>query len=554
MADIINRYELRGTDRTKLAVNSATRGFRRLDRVVRSVGAGIAAFAVGRFISDAIKAADSVNKLSDRLNVSVSGFSALSFAAEQSGVNVRTLSLGLQRLQRRVSEAAIGTGEAKDALFELGVSAERLNQLRPDEQIEVIAKAFESVTTEADRTRLAFKLFDSEGVSFLQFLRLGQDGLNSLKQEAKDLGVVLDEETAQSATEAVDAIGRIRAQSTAFANELITVLAPAITSAFSGGTRVIKQFEKAGIEAAINVARISVKFNRLFGDDKSLKEAELRFVFLRDRVIEIRKEIERLENGGGVGAAVSGLDASQFLDDSLKGRAAASGSSVSTTAAKAEAEALRIRNQLIAEGEALYQSTLTPIQQVANQFARLEELRAANAISEAKYQAVLQATTEQYQELTKKTDEAAKQQNKILNTVEQKAEEVASGIVSVFTDANKSIKDTLADIGASIANSLFKEFVTGEISGFLSGLFSRRATGGTARKDQPLIVGDGGQPEVFVPNTAGQIMPSVGGQNVTININAIDTQTGTEFLLRNKNAVAGIVRQQAIRQGNRPGF
>jgi len=555
MADIINRYELRGTDKTKKAVNSATRGFRKLDNVVKSVGAGIAAFTIGRFIGESIKAIDQVNKLSDRLNVSVRDFSRLSFAAEQTGVNVRTLSLGLQRLQRRVSEAAQGTGEAQGALRELGIDAEKLNRLRPEQQFQVLAAAFESVANQSDRTRLAFKLFDSEGVALLQTLGLGEEGIRRLKAEADALGITLDQNTADAASEAADAVNRLRAQSRALAVQFVKTFGPAISTSLTKLTQLFKQFEIAGTELAVSFARIAVKFNRLFGNDKNLKEAELRFVLLKDRVFELRKEIEALAAGGGTnfGALTESIKAGEFFDLSLKGKTGKSGEET----ARKEAEALAKRNALIAEGEQLYRQTLTPIQEVANRFARLEQLREANVITEEKYLAVLQATSEEYQKLASGTDEAVEKQKTLLDTLKDKSNDVANGIVQVFSDAEKSIGDILTSIGQDIAQSLFARFVTSQLASgigdFLEGQFGR-ATGGPVKSGQAVTVGEQG-PETFVPNVAGQVVPSAsGGGDVAINIYAIDTQTGTEFLIRNKNTIKGIIAQANTRAGNRPGF
>ena len=83
--------------------------------------------------------------------------------------------------------------------------------------------------------------------------------------------------------------------------------------------------------------------------------------------------------------------------------------------------------------------------------------------------------------------------------------------------------------------------------GFFSGLF--RADGGDVSSNQPYIVGERGA-ELFVPKTAGTIIPNnslastMGSQpqvvyNGTViqNMNAIDTQSGVQFLAKNKSAI-----------------
>ena len=134
--------------------------------------AGVAAVALTAVAVAAIKSADQIGKLVDRLGATTEAFSELKFVAERSGIAFNTLTMGLQRMQRRVAEAAAGFGEAKDALYELGLDAVALNKIPLDKQFEVVADAMSKVANEADRTRLTMKLFESEGVA----LRSGAHG------------------------------------------------------------------------------------------------------------------------------------------------------------------------------------------------------------------------------------------------------------------------------------------------------------------------------------------------------------------------------------------
>ncbi|CAB4165327.1 Bacteriophage lambda, GpH, tail tape measure, C-terminal [uncultured Caudovirales phage] len=81
------------------------------------------------------------------------------------------------------------------------------------------------------------------------------------------------------------------------------------------------------------------------------------------------------------------------------------------------------------------------------------------------------------------------------------------------------------------------------------GSFLGFANGGEPPVNKPSIVGERG-PELFVPKTAGMIVPnnqlaSMGGGGQTVNyngpyiasMNAIDTQSGVQFLAKNKQAV-----------------
>ena len=143
-----------------------------------SVGVAAAAFGMAKaaaslhaFTAEMAVAGDRAAKLSFRLGLTVEGLSELEYIAESGGVPVNQMAMAMQRMTRRMSEAAQGTGEAKDAIKELGINAMELTLLSPDQQFYQIATALQAVTGQSDKLRLAFKLFDSEGVSVLQTLK-----------------------------------------------------------------------------------------------------------------------------------------------------------------------------------------------------------------------------------------------------------------------------------------------------------------------------------------------------------------------------------------------
>lgn len=184
------------------------------------------AAGLGVLVSRAVEGQAALFDLSNRLGASTEELSRLQYAAEQSGVSVQTLNLGLQRQVRRIAEAAKGQGEAVKALDELNLSAERLNQLSPDQQFKVLAESISQVENPADRVRLAMKLFDSEGVALIQTMTEGAEGLQKYAEEADALGVTVSQLAAADAKAASDAFTRIGASVEGVGNALAVQLAP----------------------------------------------------------------------------------------------------------------------------------------------------------------------------------------------------------------------------------------------------------------------------------------------------------------------------------------
>lgn len=203
----------------KRANRIAERNARKMERAFQSAARGIkiavgavATGAVAVLGKKAVDTADKVGKLSQRLGMTTNSLSELQFVAERSGVRVEQLNMGLQRMTRRVSEAAQGTGEAKDAIKELGLDAQRLASMSPDQQFEAIAEALSNVSDQSDKVRLAFKLFDSEGVGLLQAMENGAEGIRELREEARRLGASIGPEMAQNAAQFNDMVSNLKAQ------------------------------------------------------------------------------------------------------------------------------------------------------------------------------------------------------------------------------------------------------------------------------------------------------------------------------------------------------
>lgn len=230
------------TARARKNINEFRKDVRsvRQDTGVASLGLKEVAFRLAKLAPLAIAARlalrgiseiDELAKTSDKLGIATDRLAGLRLAAEDTGAGVRTLDMGLQRMVRRVSEAGIGIGEARGALKELGLDAEELAALAPDEQFERIAEAMERVPTQADKVRLAFKLFDSEGVALVNTLKLGVEGLDQAHESARRLGLAIDRETAAKAEAAQQSLDHMKASVGGLAAELGTTLGPAI-----GGT------------------------------------------------------------------------------------------------------------------------------------------------------------------------------------------------------------------------------------------------------------------------------------------------------------------------------
>lgn len=198
--------DTRGLD---TAINKAKRAMKAFTVVAGAAGA--AAVTVG---INALKSADNIGKTADKLGVLTSELQELRFAANQAGVAQTTLDMAVQRFTRRSAEAVKGTGEAKDALKQMNIQlVNSQGQIRPTgELLRDVADALKGTESRAERLRLAFKLFDSEGVAMVNMLDDGAAGLDAMSKRAQDLGLVMEDDLIRKAEEAqsqLDTLGQI---------------------------------------------------------------------------------------------------------------------------------------------------------------------------------------------------------------------------------------------------------------------------------------------------------------------------------------------------------
>lgn len=182
-------------DRTKKAFQSVTRGLNVVKKALFNFKVGIAAAVgaagLGLLVKQSLESIDALGKTASKLGIATAELQKLRFASQLAGVETRTVDMAVQRFTRRLAEAANGTGEAKDALKELGIDAASLSRQPLEKQMLALAAAFEKVEGSGDRVRLAFKLFDSEGVAFVNTLQAGEKALKSTFDEVDDLGIIL---------------------------------------------------------------------------------------------------------------------------------------------------------------------------------------------------------------------------------------------------------------------------------------------------------------------------------------------------------------------------
>jgi hypothetical protein len=193
-----------------------------------------------RSVSNAVQeAADQAGQavdLSARLGISASAVQELGYAASQSGSDLEELSQGLTGLSNKVDAAKKGSKDAAASLRAVGVSLVDVRSGRQslDGTLGQIAEAFAKMPDGAKKSALAVDVFGKAGVKLIPLLNEGSDGIDALRNKARDLGIVIDDEAAKSLEGFGDDTDTLKQQLTGLRNQAIVAILPALQSMVSG--------------------------------------------------------------------------------------------------------------------------------------------------------------------------------------------------------------------------------------------------------------------------------------------------------------------------------
>jgi hypothetical protein len=201
--------------RIETAGERASGGLKGLGRQAELLRAGI------RTLGGALAGVATVGGLTALVDRSISATNAIGKTADTIGVGVEALqepALRGEGFRRRTADprhgaaalhppggrggAGHGRGEGR-ARSDGDRASDQSGNLRSSEDLLAdVADAFARIEDPAERVRLPFKLFDSEGVALVNLLRGGSGALEEMRERAREFGIGLDEALVRDAERA----------------------------------------------------------------------------------------------------------------------------------------------------------------------------------------------------------------------------------------------------------------------------------------------------------------------------------------------------------------
>lgn len=216
--------------KTKKAMKSAAGALLNL-KTAFAATAGVA--GIGLLVTKSLQAIDKIGKLSTIFGISTKELGALSLAAKIGGSSLGTVLKASRNLSRQMVDFSAGTGEAKDAMALLGITAEDINGKfsSSSDLLAFMVGKVNDVTNATERMSIAQDLFGGRAAEVLAVLGGGQAQLEAYRREAELLGISMSTELVQGVESANDSMTRLSAMFGGFTNQVVAALAPAMDEA-----------------------------------------------------------------------------------------------------------------------------------------------------------------------------------------------------------------------------------------------------------------------------------------------------------------------------------
>lgn len=192
------------------------------------IGAGAAVFGLAKSTADY---GDKIQDTAMAVGITTEELQTMGHAAQLSGASLEEVGDSMRFLARSLLAAQEGTGAQADAFKQLGVRAvDSRGKIRNSTEVfNELSDVFAKMPAGAEKTALSMEIFGRAGSKMIPLLNAGSKGISAMRQEAIDLGIVLDDTALQAGSDFNDAFDRMKAVFGGLKNSVGAAVIPALT-------------------------------------------------------------------------------------------------------------------------------------------------------------------------------------------------------------------------------------------------------------------------------------------------------------------------------------
>jgi len=173
--------------------------------------------------------ADEIGDTAQKLGLSAEQFQEWNHVATIMGTSTESMTKAFTKVNGILGDIATGNGDkVADSLALIGLTVDDLKGKDDDQAFELIRNALSNVADEAVRVGVANEFFGEKiGTEVLPILSSETDAINGLRKEARELGIVTNEQ-AEQAGEFTDALDRTKQALSSLAVDLASTVLPVL--------------------------------------------------------------------------------------------------------------------------------------------------------------------------------------------------------------------------------------------------------------------------------------------------------------------------------------
>jgi phage-related protein len=121
------------------------------------------------------------------------------FVTKEAGVSTEAVTNATQKLTKQMFSLENDSGKAAESFDKLGLNFEEFNKLSADQRIATLIDRLGTIEDETERARIGTELLGGAWQEIAPIVALGADAIADARQEARDMGAVMDGDALEAA-------------------------------------------------------------------------------------------------------------------------------------------------------------------------------------------------------------------------------------------------------------------------------------------------------------------------------------------------------------------
>ena len=189
-------------------------------------GLGTAALSAAAGVAEA---GAELSKMSIQTGITVEGLSELQHVARRNRVDFDDFKGSIEEMNLRLGEALTGAEPFIERFTAIGLNVDDLRGKAPEKIFEEIIGALEKIPDAQERAFAADEIFGGDAFKLFPIIEQGAEGIRNLREEARELGLVMSSETAAAGVEFQEAVQDLQSAAGGLARQVGAALLPILT-------------------------------------------------------------------------------------------------------------------------------------------------------------------------------------------------------------------------------------------------------------------------------------------------------------------------------------